>query len=291
MKRELRKQRDEQIIKLRQEKRSMNEISEMLGLTFGIVAYVCKQNNLGGVLSDRKAGLPKQKRIQKYSDEQAREMVYSKTKGAYEYVGGYTGSDGTARIRCVKCNAVVTRACVSIRHGDLKCQECERRERETKKQREKAKLEEERRVKRIKAFKCVQSHIKTCKWCGNAFVAISGRNVYCSEVCMIKARNSAHKDRRLRIINSRIVDDDITLEKLYERDKGKCYLCGCVCDWNDYIIRSDNTFIALGKYPSIEHVKPLSKGGLHSWKNIRLACRDCNSKKGDKLSLPIAKEA
>ena len=34
---------------------------------------------------------------------------------------------------------------------------------------------------------------------------------------------------------------------------------------------------------TIDHVVPLSKGGEHSWENVVLACRSCNSRKGTKL--------
>lgn len=33
-------------------------------------------------------------------------------------------------------------------------------------------------------------------------------------------------------------------------------------------------------YPTIDHIIPLSKGGLHSWNNIQLAHLSCNSSKG-----------
>ena len=77
-----------------------------------------------------------------------------------------------------------------------------------------------------------------------------------------------------------MVDPDITIQKLYRRDNGICYLCGGLCDWNDKEIR-ENTIVCGNQYPSIDHVMPLSKGGLHSWDNVRLAHRICNSLKSD----------
>ena len=41
-------------------------------------------------------------------------------------------------------------------------------------------------------------------------------------------------------------------------------------------------FVVGAMYPSIDHVKPISKGGLHEWGNVQLAHFSCNSKKGDK---------
>lgn len=76
-------------------------------------------------------------------------------------------------------------------------------------------------------------------------------------------------------------DEDITLEKLYNRAGGICSLCGGRCDYDDYIFK-DTTFIAGNKYPSIDHITPLSKGGSHMWNNVQLAHKQCNSIKSDK---------
>lgn len=44
-----------------------------------------------------------------------------------------------------------------------------------------------------------------------------------------------------------------------------------------------DTFIAGNMYPSIDHVRPLSRGGLHEWGNVKLAHRICNSIKKDNV--------
>lgn len=53
---------------------------------------------------------------------------------------------------------------------------------------------------------------------------------------------------------------------LMARDKG-------VCQFND-CARTGNT---------IDHLIPRSKGGAHTWDNVVAACRQCNSRKDDKL--------
>ena len=108
-----------------------------------------------------------------------------------------------------------------------------------------------------------------------AVCADSRRASLFSERCRKTALNR-RKDRRLTAANT--VDKDITLERLYKRDSGVCYICGKVCDWNDFIVE-DGVTICGDNYPSIEHVTPISKGGLHSWDNVRLACRRCNTLK------------
>lgn len=51
---------------------------------------------------------------------------------------------------------------------------------------------------------------------------------------------------------------------------GKCWMCG-------------------GPYDSIDHVKPLAKGGAHCLANLRPACTPCNTRKRDRWPyVPVA---
>ena len=59
-------------------------------------------------------------------------------------------------------------------------------------------------------------------------------------------------------------------------------ICGRPCDYEDYTVDGD-IFIAGNWYPSIDHVIPVSKGGRHSWDNVKLAHRLCNTVKSNKL--------
>lgn len=77
-----------------------------------------------------------------------------------------------------------------------------------------------------------------------------------------------------------MVDKDITVPSLFKRDGGVCYLCGKPCRMDDFIVK-DGTIICGDWYPSIDHVVPLARGGLHAWENVRLAHRICNSMKRD----------
>ena len=116
--------------------------------------------------------------------------------------------------------------------------------------------------------------------CGKPFETYNPSQKTCSKECGRKLQN-AHRDKR--IPKEQIVDKDITLEALYKRDSGVCYLCGKKCDWDD------KQYGHVGpKYPTIEHIIPISRGGLHSWDNVRLAHFGCNCKKADELPDNVA---
>lgn len=86
-----------------------------------------------------------------------------------------------------------------------------------------------------------------------------------------------------RLNQSNIIDEDITLKKLYKRDEGICYICGDGCDYEDKYITNEGYFVVGKKYPSIDHVVALSNGGKHSWENVKLAHHYCNTIKRDNL--------
>ena len=115
----------------------------------------------------------------------------------------------------------------------------------------------------------------TCIVCGKEYETYNPAQKTCSKECGKKLAR-AHKHKR--IPKSQLVDKDITLEALYRRDSGVCYLCGEPCDWND---KTDKTVGPT--YPSIDHMVPISRGGLHAWTNVKLAHFECNWKKSDAL--------
>lgn len=83
-----------------------------------------------------------------------------------------------------------------------------------------------------------------------------------------------------------VVDKGITLKKLFKRDDGICHICGGKCDYEDYWYTKNDIFVAGDNYPVIDHVIPVKKGGVHSWENVRLAHKLCNTKKSDELPYP-----
>lgn len=202
-----------------------------------------------------------------------------RTKG-FEYISGYENRESVITIRCLKCGTVSRRKYKYILDGSGACPDCqriEREDREKEKQKQKEIREQETFWKKYNEGK--QTAFKVCPVCNSLF---TGYKKYCSDICSKRQQNKNHDVGRRIKIKKAMVDKGITLEKLFRRDRGQCYICGGICDWNDFSIK-DNAFIAGQTYPSIDHVKPLAKGGEHSWDNVKLAHFVCNSLKSDKI--------
>lgn len=137
--------------------------------------------------------------------------------------------------------------------------------------------------------KLIQYETRECKECGELF-SVNSRmsNAYCSKDCRRKAENRKNDKR---IPKAQRVDN-ISLKRLYKRDNGICYICGGKCDWNSQAISKNGNPYPGDLYPVIEHVIPISKGGLDAWDNVRLAHWKCNLDKADGIinAEPMPKE-
>lgn len=133
---------------------------------------------------------------------------------------------------------------------------------------QKQKAEAERNEKKLQKRRVIY-----CCECGKQFITYLSAQKFCSKECSKKNHNRIQTiKKQTRIPKERLIDRDISLRSLYERDKGFCHICGMHCDIE--LDTNDNY------YPSIDHVIPLARGGLHSWGNVMLAHRVCNSSKG-----------
>lgn len=151
------------------------------------------------------------------------------------------------------------------------------------------KYNEERNRKRAALRPPVEYEVRICPVCGEEFQADKrGARKYCSKECASYAgRKRANKRHDKRIPKAARVDN-IDLHRLFKRDGGKCYICGCGCDWNDWRTAKSGSQYPGDTYPTIDHVFPVSQGGLDSWANVRLACWKCNTLKSDSVIDAVA---
>lgn len=199
----------------------------------------------------------------------------------FEYVSGYIHSDKPVLLKCKICNYQFKRNADCVREGrNAICPHCETIARDNKrveqqiinellnKQKEYLKKRVNKKNKEINNFMKWLKHntlyIKKCIKCNNEYIEHTNSK-YCTN-----CRKKIHKKHSCK-----------SLQKLYKRDNGICYLCGGKCNLDDYIILNGNV-VCGDYYPSIEHVIPISKGGTDDWNNIRLAHRICNTLKGNK---------
>ena len=264
---------------------SMSDIAKEFNLTLGAVWSICKVLGLGGKRSNKKATYRKPIFTEEHlkAEEDRRKQVVADRCEGFVYVGNYTGSDGTADIKCEACGNITTRAWITIKQGRVRCCVCEKREAEQRTEQKRLKAEDEKKRKAVQAyfvkqarFKSKQLEMRVCLHCGKTFFSTNEREMYCSPKCARATNNSIKKDRRLRKLKDVNYDSTISLPRVFDRDNGVCYLCGEPCDWDDYEGR-DGAFIVGKRYPSIDHVVALHDGGLHTWDNVRLAHHWCNS--------------
>lgn len=225
-------------------------------------------------------------RGQLHDNEWADNYIREKTEGRFIRISEYKSMDEHIVLRCTTCGAERKTNFSTLRSTtNVRCNACYQTEvDEYRKQKEKIKEESRHRkavkkadLKRIRECSGKQMELKFCEVCGTA---LTSRATWCSACA--KKRDNKNRELKRRIkIKEALIDSDITLEKLINRDGCRCYLCGRVCNKEDYEER-DGAFIAGNMYPSIDHVVPLAKGGKHSWDNVRVAHRICNSMKSDK---------
>ena len=280
-------------LELRENGMSYREIAKQLNIPVHRVANACQNHNAGGAMVE-----------QRLTESQVADIV---SRSGFDYVCGYQMAKKPITVRCRDCGRTFERqfhifrdvvngtwecnnACPLCRSDEVKENN---RKRQVEKEKEKAEKEYAARIiaefrEKEKAAQISRQlerrlAMRICKNCGIEYSIVStgyDSEKYCSGKCAKRWAMRVKNDRRLRKLKNRKHDNDISLEKLFKRDSGKCYLCGRLCDWSDGEER-DGTFIAGNRHPSIDHVIPVAKGGTHTWDNIKLACRECNTLKRD----------
>lgn len=91
-----------------------------------------------------------------------------------------------------------------------------------------------------------------------------------------KQNRKAAKSKRKALERGAKVAENVNPDFILERDKYRCYICGIKTPKKLRGTFEDNA-------PEVDHIIPLSKGGLHVESNLRCACRKCNGLKSDRI--------
>lgn len=156
-------------------------------------------------------------------------------------------------IKCAECGAKTPRFSKSV-EGKTRCVKCRQASR---------RLAEKNRPKPL---------TWTCQNCGRERTRPPTRGQvprYCSTSC---EQIAAFHRRRSRLANAFV--EDVNRLEVFMADGYTCYLCGKKTD--------PRKSYPHPKSPTIDHVIPISKGGLHERANCRTACARCNSAKQDR---------
>jgi 5-methylcytosine-specific restriction endonuclease McrA len=117
---------------------------------------------------------------------------------------------------------------------------------------------------------------KPCFKCGAVTTAASNGPTSCAP-CKRAAKKKWHKKykwiRKARERGARA--ERFAPHDVFDRDGWRCQLCG--------VKTSTEHATTHDRYPNLDHIVPLAKGGEHTRENTQCACRRCNLSKGDAL--------
>ena len=125
-----------------------------------------------------------------------------------------------------------------------------------------------------------------CAQCNNTvWVEKHATRKYCSFECGQKAHRNSEKTKanrrranrnREHIKRTKGIGDMIDIVEVMKRHKKRCCNCNTLC------VKPEGY-----NWPNeanIDHILPVSKGGLHIWSNVQLLCRRCNIAKSDNVA-------
>lgn len=116
---------------------------------------------------------------------------------------------------------------------------------------------------------------RKCQVCGCEFQMNRIHPMVCSDWCWRESKRIAKRNikrtrraRKLGLLKERYQDRDI-----FVRDRWRCWICKKVVDRTAKAPDPAS--------PSVDHVIPLSKGGVDAPWNVHCACFSCNRSKGE----------
>jgi len=198
---------------------------------------------------------------------EAHKKMCDENHPGFEYAESRTTNPRRVRIKCKKCGRIIERASSTFRQKNIRCDNCENNRKLS-----------ETREKLLRILLAVEDYKtpKTCKTCGGAFYSPHSNQLYCSERCKRKAKPKTNSIRKRCRKYGVYYDSAVTRQKVFERDKYICQICGKPTDPND------TSWGIIGpNAPTVDHIIALKNGGAHTWNNVQCAHAICNSYKRD----------
>lgn len=105
---------------------------------------------------------------------------------------------------------------------------------------------------------------RTCAECGRTWTSQDQHLArrYCTDACAQRANRRVGKAKRRARIKAAPRIEAVSHRKVAERDGWRCHICRKTVTRRTW---------------SIDHLIPLSYGGTHTYDNVALAHKDCNS--------------
>ena len=294
----------QQIVDMYSSGKNQKEIVETTGQTYYVVRYWLKKKGLYD--SERRQSGSSRKR------PNLEKIALKLMSEGFAYLGGYENSKSNIDVSCLVCGKVFKRNAHEIPKHITVCPFCKQEEalqkRLQKRTQKQAKYEQylkeqqeyweayrqKKQEEKQQEKDCFLDEKHICKECGckftfreyaeqEGFDPIFANNIeYCSRKCKHKAFLKRHeKGDHIKRAKKHGCEWErgITLNRLIQRDGLRCALCGGMCDLNDKSYGNGSG----PNYPSIDHIKPISKGGSHTWENVQVAHIICNTRKRDEI--------
>lgn len=293
------------IVEMYQSGKEQKEITETLNLSWCVVQYWLKKKGIYNPNRFKRGNhrFGTQQYNQQRKQESESELALSLFEKGFGYLGGYKNCHKSEiRIGCFVCGGEFVRKDVRtlLKADAIECPICIAKAKEQK-ERERQTVRDNRTIKELeKVFvkeldrMIIQNEPHYCKECGKKFTIkeyaeeygfdpiFANHIEYCSRKCNRKATNrKSEKGEHIKRAKKHGCEWErgITLNRLIKRDGLQCAICGGMCDLNDKSYGNGSG----AKYPSIDHIKPISKGGSHTWNNVQVAHIECNWKKSNKV--------
>ena len=129
---------------------------------------------------------------------------------------------------------------------------------------------------------CVQCGLEYEVGRGPARIRLLRLEGFCSTECLSDFKSLQNADNKYRYSMKSTAakfnvsyDESITRREVFSRGNGLCYICGQLTHYEN----SDEYSPLLA---TVDHLIPWTRGGEHSWENVKLCCLRCNIVKGNR---------